>query len=244
VEYDWVVAPGADPGQIQLRFGPGTPVRLDEASGELALGPSGCEVRLAKPVAYQLVEGRRVAVAARYAVLGAGKRVGLVLGGYDAGRPLIIDPMLVYSTYLGGNDDEGNVGIAVDAWGNAYVTGYTASTDFPTAHPLANQPVPLPSHVHAFVSKLSFNPKSGTLRLAYSTYLGGSGGDFGQGIAVDRAGNAYVTGVTASSDFSTAFPLATNAALRGPEDAFVVKIGTLRFEDREVDEAGDAEEDR
>jgi hypothetical protein len=155
---------------------------------------------------------------------------------------------LAYSTYLGGSGYEAGNGIAVDAWGSAYVTGITASADFPTAHPLASGATYLGNST-AFVSKLRFDERSGALRLAYSTYLGGRGNsaegiyDAGNGIAVDPFGNAYVTGSTGSADFPTAHPLASGATFQGGfTDAFVAKIGTSGFEDREADEAGGADE--
>jgi hypothetical protein len=230
LEYDWVVAPGADPRCIQWRMTTALPLRLDEASGDLELAGGGDEVRLHKPVAYQVVAGRRVAVEARYALMG-GDRVSLTLGRYDAAEALIIDPILSYSTYLGGSGFDIARSIAVDAWGNAYVTGETQSADFPLAHPLPSNSV-VRGSAHAFVSKLSFDAKTTTLTLAYSTYLGGSGdheGDQGLGIAVDPRGDAYVTGQTQSTDFPLVHPLPANNLLRGSTDAFVSK---LSFDDR------------
>jgi Beta-propeller repeat len=110
-------------------------VRLDEESGDLEVTGAGGEVRLHKPVAYQVVAGERVTVEARYA-LGVGNRVGLELGRYDATQPLIINPVL-YSTYLGGCSLDLSSDIAVDQAGNAYVTGYTNSADF-SVHPPNN----------------------------------------------------------------------------------------------------------
>jgi hypothetical protein len=130
---------------------------------------------------------------------------------------------LVYSTYLGGSSFDVGNGIAVDAHGNAYVTGQTDSADYPLAHPLATNSV-LRAAANAFVSKLSFNGTTSTLKLAFSTYLGGLGGDQGNGIAVDARGNAYVTGTTNSADFPLAHPLASNRALRGSANAFVGKL--------------------
>lgn len=122
---------------------------------------------------------------------------------------------LVYSTYLGGSDGDSGQGIAVDSSGNAYVTGYTSSEDFPTVNPLQAG-----SHgdFDAFVAKL--NPRGSDL--VYSTYLGGSGVDYGYGIAVDSSGSAYVTGRTYSTDFPTANPL--QALNKGELDAFVAKL--------------------
>ncbi len=124
---------------------------------------------------------------------------------------------LVYSTYLGGSSDDGGNGIAVDVYGNAYITGEIGSTDFPTANPL--QPTYHGGNYEAFVAKLN---ASGTA-LVYSTYLGGSAYDCGNGIAVDVYGNAYVTGLTASTDFPTANPLQPTYH-GGQYDAFVAKL--------------------
>ena len=132
---------------------------------------------------------------------------------------------LIYSTYLGGNGLDRGLGIAVDAGGNAYVTGLTTSSDFPTAHPLSAPNNALRGFQNAFVSKLSFNDRTATLTLPYSTYLAGSGSiDEGNGIAVDPRGNAYVTGTTNSSNFPLVHPLPTNNVLQGFDDAFVSKL--------------------
>ena len=115
-------------------------------------------------------------------------QVGFAVAAYDSSRPLVIDPVLAYSTYLGGNDDDWGRGIAVDAAGNVYVTGQTYSTDFPTLNPV--QPAFGGGFFDAFVTKLDAAGST----LLYSTYLGGSGGESGYGIAVDPVDNAYVTG--------------------------------------------------
>jgi hypothetical protein len=125
---------------------------------------------------------------------------------------------LVYSTFLGGSGDEAGKGIAVDGAGNAYVTGFTSSTDFPTTNPLQATSGGGVYGEDAFVAKLNATGNA----LVYSTYLGGSGDDFGDGIAVDGAGNAYVTGSTDSTDFPTANPLQATCA--GVSDAFVTKL--------------------
>jgi Beta-propeller repeat len=137
---------------------------------------------------------------------------------YDHSQPLVIDPVLVYSTYLGGSDYDVGQGIAVNSAGNAYVIGYTASTDFPTMNPMQPASGGPPD---AFVAKL--NPTGSAL--IYSTYLGGSQYGVGQGIAVNSAGNAYVTGTTASTDFPTMNPLQPAiGGGGGSTDAFVTKL--------------------
>ena len=223
LEYDLLVAPGADPSRIQLSFPEARQLHLNPESGDVEVAEAGGEVCLRKPVAYQVPEGQqRVAIEAHYALV-VGNRIGLAVGRYDATRPLIIDPTLIYSTYLGGSNFDSGQGIAVDGWGNAYVTGLTESSDFPLAHPLPTNSV-FRGVQNAFVSKLSFDARTGTLSLAYSTYLGGSNFDSGQGIAVDARGNAYVTGLTESSDFPLAHPLPTNSVFRGVPNAFVSKL--------------------
>ena len=142
------------------------------------------------------------------------QRVGFQLGSYDRERTLVIDPVLVYSTYLGGSSDDRGKGIAVDTEGNVYVTGVTSSTDFPTVNAFQTGIV----DEDTFVAKLDPTGSS----LLYSTYLGGRGGDHGHGIAVDGAGNAYVTGLTWSDEFPTVNAL--KPAFEPPNDAFVAKL--------------------
>jgi Beta-propeller repeat len=224
LEHDFVVAPGADPKPIELSFPGAQKIRIDRESGDLKLDYVGGEVRFQKPAAYQMGDGKTL-VEARY-VLKRGNQVGIVVGSYDAAETLIIDPVLSYSTYLGGSSGDAGLGIAVDASGNAYVTGFTDSPNFPTVHPLPAPNNALQGGRDAFVSKLSFDSATSTLSLAYSTYLGGSSrDDYGFGIAVDASGNAYVTGYTESPDFPTVHPLpAPNNALQGGRDAFVSKL--------------------
>ena len=219
LEYDFIVAPGADPETIALCFGQ-TPLKIDQ-NGDLALDTKGGELRLQKPLIYQDIDGTRKPVPGGY-VLHPVKnekqthRVGFKVAAYDRTRPLVIDPVLVYSTYLGGSSDDLGRGIAVDATGNCYVTGYTWSTDFPTQDPLYPDNAGMRD---VFISRLS--PAGDAL--VYSTYLGGSSVDYGLGIAVDATGNCYVTGWTRSTDFPTQDPLYPDNA--GGGDAFVTKIG-------------------
>jgi Bacterial Ig-like domain (group 3)/Beta-propeller repeat len=212
LEYDFIVAPGADPSRIAFDVSGAKRIRQD-ACGELVFKMGEDEIRWKAPVAYQEKNGALQLVAARYAVTDP-NRVTFDLAKYDASRPLYIDP-LIYSTYLGGSgNDQGN-GIAVDSAGNAYVTGYTESTDFPTQSPFQSSNG---GSTTAFVTKINAAGSA----LVYSTYLGGSGGDIGYGIVVDKAGNAYVVGQTASTDFPTKNPL--QPSLGGAADAFVVKL--------------------
>ncbi len=231
LEYDLVLAPGARPDAIALVVDGAQRPRTDGQGNLVLAGPGGAALVWAKPVAYQVVRGRRRMVAVRYVLGGAGQ-VGFRIGAYDAHAPLIVDPVLRvpaggggmvgprglrYSTYLGGNDVDMGRGIAVDLVGNAYVTGYTRSANFPLAH--AQQGMSGGDY-DAFVTKLD---RGG--RLVYSTYLGGSGLDLGLGIAVDGAGDAYVTGDTTSTNLPTlhAFQAAYGG---GSLDAFVAKLDT------------------
>ncbi len=216
LEYDFIVAPGADPRRIQFDVRGARRIRQD-AQGELVFKVGEDEIRWHKPVVYQEKDGKRQEIAAHYAIAAA-NRVAFEVAKYDASRPLYIDP-LIYSTYLGGSGGDEGFGIAVDSAGNAYISGLTNSTDFPTVNP--SQPAN-GGGWDAFVAKI--NPAGSAL--VYSTYLGGSGDEDTAGwvgrIAVDDAGNAYVTGTTKSTDFPTVNPLQpTNA---GGNDAFVTKL--------------------
>jgi hypothetical protein len=282
LEYDFVVSPGADPGRITLELQTGQS-KIDK-HGDLVVATDGGEVVFHKPVIYQpatyneprtkneeLIDGRYIL---------AGNRVTFEIANYDRTRPLVIDPVLAYSTYLGGSGSDVGHGIAVDALGNAYVAGWTSSSDFPTTsgayqtaccgafvsklNPAgsaliystylsgispgvdsqvatlavdasgdayvtgeASSGFPTTPGVFqttcaggcAFVSKL--NPTGSAL--VYSTYLGGSGYDEGHAITVDASGSAYVTGITRSSDFPTT-PGAFQVTPGGGWDAFVSKL--------------------
>ncbi len=213
LEYDFVVAPGADPTRIRLAVTGAEALSVD-AAGDLVLQTASGALRLHKPLIYQVRDGVRQEIAGGYVLLGK-DRVGFRVAAYDTGRPVVIDPVLSYSTYLGGGSSDIGYGIAVDSAGNAYVTGTTFSSDFPTVNAL--QPT-RHGYYDAFVAKL--NPAGSAL--VYSTYLGGRSQDYGYGIAVDSAGNAYVTGTTFSSDFPTVNAL--RPGLSGSADAFVAKL--------------------
>jgi hypothetical protein len=204
LEYDFVVAPGADPKVIELSLKGAQKLRVN-SNGDLVLSVSGGQVALQRPLIYQNVNGGRREIQGRY-VLAGDRRVTFAVASYDRSAPLIIDPVLNYSTYLGGsaspNGDSAS-SIAVDSLGDAFVTGTTFSTTFPSTPGGFGAGNVLGV---AFVTEI--NP-IGTA-LLYTTYLGGTGGDFGFGIALDNSGNGtnpggnvYVTGETFSSDFPT-----------------------------------------
>jgi hypothetical protein len=213
VEYDFIVAPGADPHRIAFDVRGAKRVCRDQ-HGDLVLKMGEGEIRWHKPVAYQETNGTRHEITAHYSITNT-SLVGFVVAKYDASRPLYIDP-LIYSTYLGGSNTDSGSGVAVDSAGNAYVIGYTNSTNFPTTNPL--QPANGGGY-DVFVSKI--NPTGSAL--VYSTYLGGSNDDIGWAIAVDSLGNAYLTGDTYSTDFPTINPLQPTYG-GGMRDAFVAKI--------------------
>jgi len=213
LEFDFVVQPGADPRQIGLHFEGADRIETD-AQGDLIVHMGGGALRQHKPVVYQEQGGERQRVAGAYVVEGV-RHAAFRLGDYDPSRPLVIDPVLVYSTYLGGSGVDYGSGIAVDGSANAYVTGSTESTNFPTANPIQGTNAGISD---VFVTKLNAAGSA----LVYSTYLGGGDSDGGTDIAVDNSGNAYVTGYALSANFPTANPIqGTNS---GNADAFVAKL--------------------
>ncbi len=216
LEYDFVLGPGADPRVIGLSFQGAQNLTLD-AHGNLVLHTAGGDVVEHAPVVYQDGAEGQQAVAGRYVMLGQ-DRVGFQVDSYDASRRLVIDPVLSYSTYLGGSGNDLGSSIAVNASGNAFVTGRAASSNFPTTPGSVQRTYD--GNYDAFVAKLN---STGTA-LIYSTYLGGSGFDSGLGIAVDASDNVYVTGNTESRDFPTT-PGALQTTFRGLNDqAFVAKL--------------------
>lgn len=211
VEYDWVVAPGADPARIRLRFEGASGAGI-ESNGDLVLRRGEIRLRHRKPFAYQERGGERQAVASRFAPRGA-QEFGLEVGPYDSSRPLYIDPVLVYTALPGDRGASDGYGIAVDKEGSAYFIGRTLSMDLPgtTTEPR------LKGDQDIFVGKLD---PSGT-RLLYATYIGNALDDRPSGIAVDAAGNAYITGWSGPG-----FPVRIGG-LNGPlgvSDAFVAKL--------------------
>lgn len=246
LEYDFVIAPGADPKDITLEIS-GTsnssPATIAE-NGDLVISTEGGEIRFHKPVVYQAentstTTSNRKSINGHFVTLGE-NRIGFEVSPYDAAKPLYIDPVISYGTYLGGPQWEVANGIAVDSDGNAYVTGRTFGSDFPvtagaydencgSGNPFCDWDG-VNSYSDAFVTKLNTDGSS----LVYSTFLGGTGQDWGSDIAVDGAGNAVVSGITDSTDFPIQNPIQDHQSggTCGPStnpspctDAFVTKLG-------------------
>ncbi len=201
LEFDFDIAAHADPTQIRLKID-GADSLIATSTGDLLIATPAGEVCLNRPEIYQLAGDRRETIEGSYD-LASNNEVTLQLGPYDSNRPLIVDPVIQYSTFLGGTTSDSATAIFVDTNGNAYITGVTSSTDFPVTTGILQSNL-RSTHSNAFISKLS---ASGSV-LLYSTYLGGTGtnGDGGAGIAVDSQGDAFVTGFTASPDFPTVNP--------------------------------------
>lgn len=215
LEYDFVVAPGVDPGVIALRFNGAERIELNEQR-DLVLSMQGGDLIQQRPVVYQQIDGQRQPVEGSY-VIATDDSVQFSLGSYDRSHALVIDPILVNS-YHGGEDFDTGRGIAVDGAGNAWITGRTLSDEL--SFPLTNAADPtFNGSLDVFVAK--YNSIGG---LVVSTYLGGASDDEGEGIAVDSAGNAWVTGLTDSDELS--FPLvnAVDPEFSGFFDAFVAKF--------------------
>jgi hypothetical protein len=224
LEYDFVLAPGADPQLIRLSFAGVKKMRVN-AAGDLVLQTKGGELRQQRPRIFEERDGVKTEVFGRY-VIYRGHQVGFQIASYDPGRTLVIDPVLSFSTYLGTDLGccDSQTAIAADSKGNAYVTGRTAIAKFPTT-PAAYQMDHASGYYDCFVTKLSRDGST----LLYSTYLGGSQDDYAGGIAVDGNGHAYVTGWTHSPNFPTT-PGAYQTILNDPpgglswSDAFVTKV--------------------
>jgi ASPM-SPD-2-Hydin domain-containing protein/centrosomal CEP192-like protein/beta-propeller repeat-containing protein len=214
LEYDFVVAPGADPNVIAMKVDGARKMRID-SRGDLVLNVAGGEVELEKPVVYQNVKGGRREIGGKY-VLAGNHRVTFAVDSYNRKEPLVLDPTLNYSTYLGGGggaliSDAGSA-IAVDASGNAYIAGQTFSTSFPSGAKGDGIASPVTNSGASFVAELN---AAGT-QLLYSAYLIGtttSSSDSAFGIALDPSGKVYVTGSTLALDFPTT---AANALNAGP----------------------------
>jgi hypothetical protein len=216
LEYDFVLSPGVRPESLRLSF-EGSDATID-AQGDLVFSAMDGKVTFRRPVAYQCSKpdsGNKHFLTASY-VLKGHNRVGFVVAGYDPHEPLIIDPVLNYSTYLGGNGGDTGNAIALDTLNDAYVTGSTASTNFPTKNPYQKT---YGGDTDAFVTEVRYDGEV----IIYSTYLGGNNFDVGNGIAVDSSGDAYIVGTTASSNFPTTSNV-FQPTFGGNTDAFVSKL--------------------
>ena len=214
LEFDFIVAAGASPNPIRLGVTGANRISTDE-QGNLILASSAGNVLLHKPVAYQQSAGVRQPVDARF-VLQSHDQVSFELGNYDRSRELLIDPSVTYATYLGGTAEDDWHAIAVDGSGNAWVTGQTKSTDFPTKNSL----FAYKTGFDVFVSEFS-----STGSLLYATYIGGSSDDSGNAIAIGASGGVYVAGGTKSSDFPTQGTPYQNS-LKGTINAFVLELNS------------------
>jgi hypothetical protein len=218
LKYEFLLSPGANAERIRLAYAGADGLSLSRSGDLLVRTPLGT-IRDARPAAWQRIGGRKVPVDSRYALAAptaGAPAYGIALGAHDASRPVVIDPGLVYSTFLGGSGVDLGDSIAVDADDNAYVTGRTDSAGFPTSAGAFD--TSLGASSDAFVTKLD---SSGAL--SYSTYLGGAGLEEGYTIAVDGAGDAYVAGYTSSSDFPTTAG-ALDTTQNGADDVFVTKL--------------------
>jgi len=217
LEYDFVVAPGADPARIRLAFD-GARRRLLDANGDLVLETAAGVIRHRRPKAYQTIDGDEHVVSASYQIDSA-DTVRFRLGDYDRRQPLVIDPVLVYATHLGGSGTDLGHSIALDSQGCVYITGQVASSDFPRTSGFVQAGSPNQNDSAVFVTKLD---PSGT-SILYSTLLGGGDYDAGNGVAVDAEGNAYIVGETKSDNF----PVTSRAPQRSKgddRDAFIAKL--------------------
>jgi hypothetical protein len=218
LRYDFVLSPGADPNLIRLRFDGARAQEIDGAGNLLLhVGEAGAGAVLTHgaPFTYQERGGQRMTVESRFVL--EGESVAFALGAYDPTLPLIIDPDLIFATYLGGGSIDNGNGIAVDNAGNVYLTGTTTSV-FPTTAGVFDTSLGGVSDI--FVTKLN---ASGTA-LVYSTYVGGSSEETGEAIVVDASGNAYVTGTTLSANFPTTFGAADTTSGAPAGEGVIFKL--------------------
>jgi hypothetical protein len=213
MKYDFFVNPGADISQIRIRYDGVDDISISNA-GDLQIWTPFGLVYENIPEIYQEVGGRKKEVSGKYILREPGI-FGFVVEEYNPSLTLVIDPELVYGTYLGGTNDDYGYDIAVDNFGYAYITGYTASSNFPVQNPYQGDS----TGYDAFVAKLSLAGNT----LVYSTYLGGNSDDRSYGIAVDSSGCAYITGETWSSDFPTQNPYQWYQEYK---DVFVTKLSS------------------
>jgi len=216
LEYDFIVAPGTDPRIIRQSFDGVRRLRLN-GNGDLLLTFRGGELRVNKPFVYQLTDTGKQEITSRYRINGQ-REVGFVVGKYDETKPLIIDPSLSYSTYLGGgNGDQQANDIKVDSSGNAYVIGSTSASNFPTTNPIQGT---YAGNTDCFLTKINAAGSA----ILYSTYIGGNDSDGPSSIALTASGEISIVGSTYSTNFPTFNALQSN--LSGQTDAFVLKLNS------------------
>ena len=219
MEYDFIVSPGANPSQIHVRYDGAGSVQVD-TNGRLVVRTQWGEVTEEQPIIYQLADGERHLIKGEYILHGDNTFGFALTEDYDRDLAIVIDPILSYSTYLGGSGDDYGGRIAIDNSGNAYLSGATMSSNFPVYNPI--QGTYGGGYFDVFVTKLN---SSGNAVL-YSTYLGGNREDFGWGIAVDAGGNVYITGESFSANFPTYNGYQVTFG-GGDCDAYVAKLNSL-----------------
>ena len=219
LEYDVVVGPGRDPAGVVLHLKGADRIRR-LPGGALAVDVGGREVRQLAPVVYQVIDGRRRRLPGRYRLLG-GDRIAFSVPGRDPGRPLVIDPTLLYASYLGGSatEEPGLTCLGVDAAGDSYLVGDTFSSDFPATAGALQTSLDTGSREDVFVAKLD---PTGT-QLVWATYLGGSNYDMVKGMTLDGSGHVFAVGWTGSTDFPVTSG-ALGTTLGGNQDAFVAEL--------------------
>ncbi len=215
LKYAFTVGPGADPSRIVMAYEGQDALELDDVSGGLLIRTPTATLRDSAPITYQEVRGMRVPVESAFMLLGHG-RVGFHIATYDPRLPLVIDPGMIFSTFLGAGGDEAGEAVAVDRWGHIYAAGRTSSSAFPVTPGAYNSSK---GGYEAFVARFSSNGSA----LEYSTLIGGSGDDGAVGVDVDSNGRIYVAGTTASKDFPTTSG-AFCTALKGDTDSFSLRL--------------------
>lgn len=220
LKYEFRLNAGVSPDPIQVAFDGIVGLSLAE-SGDLVIETELGTFGVKKPSAYQMVNGQKKDVEIGYTLIGS-KAYGFTLGDYDHALPLVIDPRIFYGTYLGGSLEEEAHGIAIDASGNAYVTGWTTSTNWPGVTGFYDS-----SHNGSrdvFVSKLN---TTATSSLIFSTYIGGSALDQGFGIALDSTDRPIIVGTTTSTNYPTTVgAFATSALSSGQNDVIFSKLSS------------------
>ncbi len=226
IEHDVVVRPGGDPGAVRFAYKGVKGLELTP-EGDLLVRLDYGVIREKRPLVYQEINGKREIIESAYRITGKSDGAftyGFDLAAYDRTKELVIDPVIVYSTYLGGSGYDSVHGIAVDSSGAVYVTGFTDSLDFPVANPV--QGASAGGLNDTFITKLD---PQGTA-IVFSTYLGGGGDDFAEGIGVDASGAVYITGITTSVDFPVvnAFQGVYGGTLAGTGNGGVGDFGSMR----------------